>query len=165
MNTDFISYNYNLDPTTRGETIPRTRIPKTVRKKDSSRFRVGQFTFWLEQGVNDFSFLDIADTGFCDSQLVAEDSTDFLVSEDDIPLVPEDAVCGVNINRPRVDLSLSRNGNQSFGPKGPYELNPQGVHRGIVQWQRLGQANEITIQLQFWGLQRFVANDGILEIY
>lgn len=70
-----------------------------------------------------------------------------------------------SINQPRVDLSFSKNGNQSFSNRVSRPLNPQGHYKNQIRWHRLGEANEITLQLQFWGMQRFVAQDGILEVY
>jgi hypothetical protein len=48
MDTNFLTYNYGTAP---GNEIPRIRICNTIRKPNSDRFRVGQFTFTMEQGV------------------------------------------------------------------------------------------------------------------
>lgn len=109
-----------------GETIPRIRICKTIHREDSSIFRVGYFTFWIEQGVNEYT------TGN---------------------------------NAPRVDMSISKNGNQSFSNIVSNPLNTEGNYRNRINWYQLGQANEFTVQLRFWGLQRFVVNDGQVGIY
>lgn len=125
MDTDLVTYDYNISPTSIGEEIPRIRICKTVRRKNSDRFRVGKFTFTLEQGM----------------------------PNQNPPLVP------------RVDMSFSKNGNESYSNIVGRELNPSGVYRNQIQWWRMGQANEFTVQLRFWGFTRFVANNGILEIF
>jgi hypothetical protein len=65
----------------------------------------------------------------------------------------------------RVDMSISKDGNQTFGTVVSKELNPQGKRRNQIRWWRMGQANEMTIQLRFYGLQRFVCNNGTLEVY
>lgn len=127
MDSNILTYNYDIEPNTIGEEIPRIRICKTLRNPDSSRFRVGEFTFWIEQGVNDYYSPD--------------------------PIIP------------RVDMSFSKNGNQSFSNIVSRPLNVNGNYRNQIRWQRIGQANEFTIQLRFWGFQRFVVNDGIVEIY
>jgi hypothetical protein len=132
MGTQFVIYNYNLDPTVQGDEIPRIRICKTIRREDSSRFRVWQFTFWLEQGV----------------------TTSYLMQ----PFPP------VLVDAPRVDLSFSKNGNQSFSNIVGNPLNPRGLYQNQIRWDRMGQANEFTIQLRFWGFQRFVAKDGFAEL-
>ncbi len=125
MDTNYITYNYNLNSAIPGEEIPRIRICKTIRKPDADRFRIGKFSFSLEQGV-------------------------------------------ISVNAPqasRVDMSISKNGNQSFGNIVSKTLNSTGQFRNQITWERCGQANEFTIQLRFVGFQRFVASGGIAEIY
>lgn len=65
----------------------------------------------------------------------------------------------------RVDMSVSKNGNQSFSNVVSKELNSSGNFRNQIRWWRLGQANEFTIQLRFYGFQRFVVTDGRLSTY
>lgn len=125
MDTNLITYNYSLDPDSVGQEIPRIRICNTIRKGDSDRFRVGQFTFWLEQGVTSAN--------------------------------PPTAA--------RVDMSFSKNGNESFSNVVSHQLNPIGQYRNQIRFWRLGQANEFTIQLRFYGFQRFVVNNGVCEVY
>lgn len=125
MDTNFVTYDYDTAPTSIGEEIPRIRICKSIRKQNSDRFRVGEFTFWIEQGMPNLQS----------------------------PI------------RPRVDMSFSVNGNQSFSNVVSRELNPEGQYRNQIRWWRLGQANEFTIQLRFWGFTRMVVTDGIAQIY
>lgn len=65
----------------------------------------------------------------------------------------------------RIDMSFSKNGNQSFSNVVSKQMNPQGVYRNQVRYWRMGHANEMTIQLRFYGFQRFVVNNGVLETY
>lgn len=160
LGTQFVTYNYSLDDDLPGKEIPRIRICKTIRKKDSSHFKVGLFTFWLEQGVNQFYRSDEV----CSGRLITQSGLDFIVTENGDQIIAEDGQCNLNVNQPRVDMSFSKNGNQSFSNVVGRPLNPNGQYRNQIRWHRMGQANEFTIQLRFWGLQRFVANDGILEL-
>ena len=64
-----------------------------------------------------------------------------------------------------VDLSISRNGAESFGSSLRLNMNASGDRRSRFIFQRLGQANDCTVQLQFWGFGRFVVTDGVMEIY
>lgn len=66
---------------------------------------------------------------------------------------------------PRIDMTISKNGGQSFSNAVSRYLNPQGVYRNEIHWDRLGRSNELTIQLKFWGLQRFVVKNGIVEVW
>lgn len=161
MGTEFITYNHSLDDDVDGDEIPRIRICKSVRKVDNSIFRSWMFSFWLEQGINTF-FLN---NPSCSGLLITEDQQFQIISEDNIPLMTEDGICFPNPERPRVDMSFSKNGNQSFSNIVGRELNENGRYRNQIRWTHgLGQANEFTIQLRFWGLQRFVAENGILEV-
>jgi len=125
MDTNFSTYNYSTMPGSIGDEIPRIRICSAFREPNSDRFRVGQFTFWLEQGMPNAAS----------------------------PILP------------RVDMSLSKDGNQSFSRVVSRELNPVAIRRNQIIWHRIGQCNELTIQLRFYGFCRFVANNGTLEIY
>lgn len=127
MDTNLLTYDYNMSPESVGEEIPRIRICKTARQKNSERFRVGQFTFWIEQGVNNYHKGN--------------------------PIIP------------RVDMSFSKNGNQSFSNIVGHTLNAQGNYKNQIKWYRMGQCNEFTVQLRFWGLQRFVCSNGVINVY
>jgi hypothetical protein len=130
MDTNLLTYNYSTDPNSVGAEIPRIRICNTIRKPNSERFRVGEFTFTLEQGVNDYLL--------------------------PVPL---------GANGPRIDLSFSKDGNQSFSNIVSRHLNISGKYRNIIKWERLGQANDFTIQLRFWGFNRWIISNGIASIY
>lgn len=64
-----------------------------------------------------------------------------------------------------IDLSISRNGGESFGSAVRIDSNPSGQRRSRLIYQKLGQANDATFQIRFIGYQRFVAFDGVVEIY
>lgn len=161
MSTDYVTYDYDTAPTSIGEEIPRIRICKEIRKSDSSTFRVGLLTFWIEQGVNDFFRTD---SEVCQGMLITQEGGSIL-SQDGIPLMAQDGICIEDANRPRVDLSFSKNGNQSFSNIVSRELNPAGKYRNQISWRRMGQANEFTPQFRFWGFNRFCVYDGIAEIF
>lgn len=156
---EFNTYSYSTDPEDMGQLIPRIRICKTARKKDSSTFRCGMFTFWIEQGVTNFN-----SSGGGNDFIISEDD-DFIVSENDQMMVTENSEFSFDNNRPRVDMSFSKDGNQSFSNIVGRELNEMAHFRNQIRWHRMGQANEITIQLRFWGFDRCVVTDGILETY
>lgn len=163
MGTEFVTYNYRLDTHIAGDEIPRIRICKPIRREDSSRFRVGQFTFWIEQGINDF-YLVNPDDFSCNSPLITEIGNNQIVSQQGVPIVFPVGSCVETLDRPRVDLSFSKNGNQSFSNVVGRNLNPRGKYQNQIRWHRMGQANEFTTQLRFWGLQRFVVKDGVAEV-
>lgn len=125
MGTNYITYDYSTAVDATLYEIPRIRVCKTIRGEDSAVFRVGEFSFTIEQGV------------FQDS-----------------PPVPS-----------QVDMSFSKNGNQSFSNVVSKTLNTVGIYKNRLRWFRMGSCNEFTIQLRFYGYQRFVCNNGILTLY
>ena len=64
-----------------------------------------------------------------------------------------------------IDLMISRDGGQTFGNSWRMPMNPTGYAKSRMIWQRCGQANDASVQLQFWGFQRFVATQGEVEVY
>lgn len=69
------------------------------------------------------------------------------------------------ISSASVDLSISRDGGVTFGNSLRRNMNPTGIRKSKFQYQRLGIVNDLTYQLKFWGLQRFVVGNGVMEIY
>lgn len=157
---EFNTYSYSIDPNDIGQLIPRIRICKTIRKTDSSTFRAGMFTFWIEQGVNSFF-----EETTCDGVLITEITEDDIISESGFTMLSELGSCTFNTNRPRIDMAISKNGNESFSNFVSRDLQPMSHFRNQIRWHRIGQANELTIQLRFWGFNRFVVSNGICEVY
>lgn len=125
MDTDLVTYDYDTDPASIGQEIPRIRICKSIQNPDSSRFRLGEFTFWIEQGMPNQN-----------------------------PTI-----------LPRVDMSFSKDGGQSFSNVVSKELNPMAIRRNQIRWWQMGQANEFIIQLRFYGFTRMVVTNGAASIY
>lgn len=148
-----------------GNTIPRVRITNTFRVPDSKPFYVNNFSFWIEQGVTDFPLLLATDDEVCFDFMITELTGETMITEGGEIMITEDGFCvSANATRPRVDLSLSKRGNQTFSNIVGRNLNGEGVYRNRLNWHRMGFANEITLQLSFWGLNRFIVNNGVLEI-
>lgn len=164
MSTNFLSYNENINEDLDGFIIPRFRICNTVRMPDGAIFRSRRFTFGLEQGVNQFPTIFV-DGNVCFGVLVTEDSQDIIGSETGVLMLAWDGSCSTDAGRPVVDMAISINGNQSFSPWVRRKLNPDGQYRNQISWDRIGRSNEITLQLRFYGNQRYVATNGILEIF
>lgn len=158
----FITYKYTLSSSDPGEEIPRIRICRPLRKEDSSIFRVGMFTFWIEQGVN--NWYNTGNTN-CDGFLITENTNQIIVTEGGDPILSQQGLCFTDNGRPRVDMSFSKTGNQTFSNIVGRELNQQAKFRNQIRWHRMGFANEFTIQLRFWGFQRFVTSNGVAEVY
>lgn len=169
-----------------GAEIPRIRTCKSVRLP-SQEYRIfNDVGFTIEQGEIPFQqqdggplFLITEDGKF----IITEGSDVFMITEDDEFLLTEDdkniileqsdstdffylidehnAVINV---LPHVDLSISIDGGQSFGSEWAYVLNPPGQRKNKLMWWQCGLANDWTPQFKFWGLGRFVATDGIVNV-
>lgn len=67
--------------------------------------------------------------------------------------------------QPRVDMSMSKDGGESFGSDVSKPINRIGKRKNRMVWWAMGRCNEYTPQFRFVGLGRFVATDGITSIY
>lgn len=178
--TDFTTYNENLpSQPVQNEllnfTIPRVRILENMRTPDSARFRVNRFVFTIEQG-NDPNVTDqaynwitpiITEDGF--TPPAASGPPDYpIITESGQYIVDESSWGGAAQYTapyiPRVDLSISYDGSYNYSSTYGKGLNPIGRRPNILSWNKLGACNSISLKLFFWGLARFVCNNGILEI-
>ena len=64
----------------------------------------------------------------------------------------------------RIDLSISKDGGESFSSNISKTLNPTAHRQNRLIWWQLGRANNLTLQLRFWSLDRFVVGNGLLGI-
>ena len=99
--------------------------------------------------------------------LSTEDSVS-ITTEDDFILIVESEIgptYAYQLASEAIDLSIARDGGESFGNSFRIPMNAIGKRTSRLIWQQLGQANDMTPQLRFSGFGRFVAFDGIMEIY
>lgn len=65
----------------------------------------------------------------------------------------------------RVDMSLSHDGGLSFGNVVSKEMQKLPNRQNKFNEHTLGRANELILQLKFWGDSHFVCTDGYVDIY
>ena len=173
--TDLTVYNDNLtnaiqDPVKIHE-IQRIRICDTIRADDSSPFRANTFVFNIEQGC-DPNVTALSATNPGEDLLITE--LLFNPSEDDIEteggqlMADEDSIntaSNVIPYQPRVDLTISKDGGITWSNTVSRTLNPIGMRQNILNWTNLGGCNSLTLKLRFWGLSRFIVNNGFAELY
>lgn len=138
--------------------IPRIRKCDTFRLPGSERYIVNQFSFTIENGVEpdvDFQFE-------CDGYILGETSGLIMYDEDDIPLLIEGGSC--QIYRPRIDVSCSKNGGTTYGNAVSYYMHASGHYKNQPRFNQLGEANQFTIQMRFWGFGAVVVSNGYLEV-
>lgn len=139
--------------------IPRIRKCDTYRLPGSDRFIVNQFSFTVENGVEqnvDYQFE-------CDGYILGEVSSQIMYSEDDLPLLVEGGSC--QIYRPRIDVTFSKNGGETYSNAVPYFMHQTGHYKNQPRFNKLGEANQFTIQMRFWGFGSVVIANGVLEVY
>ena len=173
--TDLTTYNENLpnaipDPTLIHE-IQRIRICDTIRVDDSSQFRPNTFVFTIEQG-NDKNVTGLSINNPGQDLLITEDlfnpPDDTIYTEANQPMADEDSLDITSITipyQPRVDLTVSRDSGVTWSNTVSRNLNPIGMRQNILNWENLGSCNSLTLKLRFWGLSRFVAHNGMVELY
>lgn len=138
--------------------IPFIRKCDTYRLPGGDRFIVNQFAFTIENGVEpgvDFQFE-------CDGYILGEVSSDIMYSEDDLPLLVEGGQC--QIYRPRIDVYCSKNGGETYGNPNSYYMHGTGRYKNQPRFHRLGEANQFTIQMRFWGFGAVVIANGLIEV-
>lgn len=138
--------------------IPRVRICDTYRLPGGDRFIVNQFSFTIENGVEqnvDFSFE-------CEGFILGESSGDTMYSEDDLPLLVEGGSC--QIYRPRIDITCSKNGGETYGNAVPYYMHGTGRYKNQPRFNQLGEANQFTLQMRFWGFGAIAIANGLIEV-
>lgn len=69
-----------------------------------------------------------------------------------------------NLSLPHVDLSISDDGGASFGNEWAYYLPSIGHRKNRLLWWQCGIANDFVAQFKFWGMGRFVATDGEVNV-
>ena len=173
--TDLTVYNDNLinsiqDPVKIHE-IQRIRICDTIRADDSSPFRANTFVFNIEQGCDpNVTALSATNPGedLLITELLFNPSEDNIETEGGQLMADEDSIntaSNVIPYQPRVDLTISKDGGITWSNTVSRTLNPIGMRQNILNWTNLGGCNSLTLKLRFWGLSRFIVNNGFAELY
>lgn len=150
FDTIFTTYN--------GKEIPRIRTCKSIRLDTQEYFIANDVGFTIEQGNTPYQ-----QQGAAPINLVTQNGNQ-LVSQNGIEYISNNSGGFTQNILPRVDFSISINGGESFGSDFPYVLNPLGYRKNKLMWWQCGAANDFTPQFKFWGLGRFVAYDGVVNI-
>lgn len=139
--------------------MPCVRITNTHRISNRpEKYKVKMFTFVIESGTTP----DAYDTPTCFGYLLTEDTEEIIITEDGLPILAEGGYC--IINKPRVDLTISKNGGNTYSNVVSYELKKTGDYKNQPRFNNLGYAQQITYQMRFWGKGRKVVKNGTMEI-
>lgn len=148
--------------------IPRIRITAPFRLPSQRYFIIKSLGFTIEQGqpnivTNNIVYDNVNQELETESlSLILAENGDIICTEAVVSSTPE---AYYTTTQAAVYLSISRDGGQTFGSSLPQNMNPTGKYKSRMIFQRLGQANDVTFQIRFVGLIRFVAFDGEIEVY
>ncbi len=144
--------------------LPRIRVCPPIRLPSQRMFILKSAGFTVENGQPN----TITTIPASSSDLATEDLMD-ITTEGGVFLETEHnvgAVSAYTIASEAIDISISRDGGETFGNSWRKEMRPTGIRRSRVIWQRLGQANDATMMYRFSGFGRFVVvDDGVCEVY
>jgi hypothetical protein len=138
--------------------IPRIRLTDTFRLPTPEKFRINLFTFVIESGTTP----GVSDIVQCSGYILNEETSGIIYTEDDLPLLIESGYCGVI--KPRVDLTISKDGGITWSNTVPYDMHATGKYQSQPRFNRLGTGNNITFQLRFWNQGRVVVKNGAVEV-
>lgn len=171
--------------------IPRFRTCKNIRLPTQEYHVINDIGFTIESGETNYQQQDLGGDVFWVTQdnqfVITQGAPSFLVTQDNNYLETQDKKLIVSqtsdltdfnylifnhkqntgfgsLSLPRVDLSLSYDGGATFGHDMPYVMNPIGQRKNKLMWWQCGAANDAVPLFKFWGIGRFVATDGLVNI-
>lgn len=161
--TQFTNLEYS---TTDIQQMPRLRVCPPLRLPSQQNFIVKLLGFTIENGQKN-NITTVSNTQSAGFDITTEDS--FIITTESGVFITTEynaaETTSYTIASEAVDLSISRDGGESFGNSYRQDMNRTGKRRSLFTYERLGQANDFTPQLKFIGFGRFVAFDGVVEIY
>ena len=165
--TQYTDAIYTINGTPTPKEIPRIRITPPVRLPTQRYFIAKSLGFTIENGQKNIKTLLPVQSNTL-GQILATESYVEITTESGNPIGVEATTAQteyvVNYSE-AVDLSISRDGGESFGSSWRLNMNPTGHRKSRFIYQRLGIVNDATFQLRFSGFGRFVCTDGLLEVY
>lgn len=132
LSSDFVTYKQTLDPKEPGFVIPRIRITKPFRLPNASRYAMNEVNVTTEMG-----------NAFLPRSVRLEPNG---VAE--IPQLAE--------------LSMSKDGGETFGTVVTRPFNEIGRRANRLRWFNLGSGNDTVFQFRFYGPFRFVIINSTL---
>lgn len=169
-----------------GEEIPRIRVCKNIRSIEQDYFIANDVGFTIESGNTNYVEQDLGPIYLITqdgNKLVTEGGPIFFVTQDGNFLTAQN---GENLvsqqvdttdyfylisqqdyiehTVPRVDMSISIDGGEHFSSYDAQYLPSIGNRKNKLMWWQLGACNDLVCQFRFWGLGRFVATDGVVNI-
>lgn len=163
LDSDYTDYDYGGGNV---HEIPRIRVTPPLRLPSQRMFIIKSLGFTIENGQPN-RYITETITVSNGTILATENLTEITTEGgDQIAIQNDGTVTNVYTKSEAViDLSVSRDGGESFGNSWRNNMNLTGRRKSRMIWQRCGQANDSTFQFRFSGFIRYVAFDGVAEVY
>jgi hypothetical protein len=164
IGTKFTAYDYGFGNV---HEIPRIRITPPFRLPTQRNFIIKKVAFTAENGQPNTFTKVITQSGQTGTQIATESGLNIATESGELIDTEGDTSVETTylISNMRIDLSISRNGAESFGSSYGLDMNPTGKYRNMMNWQRLGQANDVTLMFRMWGYGRYCITNGLMEIF
>lgn len=147
--------------------VPRIRVTPPIRLPSQRMFIIKSVGFTIENGQP--NTITVTPRPADEGDVISTEGLVEITTEGDVLLVTEDYLANPSVNyttaSEAVDLSISRDGGESFGNSWRLNMNATGKRKSRFIWQRCGQANDVTFQFRFSGFGRFVVFEGVVETY
>lgn len=169
--------------------IPRIRCCANIRLPDQGYMIINDIGFTIETGETNYQQQSLGEIILItqdghpiatqgdfiglitqDGNLILTQNGNWIVSQQSdegdpaILIAQQQANTGTSfLSLPHVDLSISTDGGASFGNEWAYHLPAIGHRKNRLMWWQAGIANDFVPQFKFWGLNRFVVTDGIVN--
>ncbi len=162
--TQFTDVDYGAG---RVHQLPRIRVTPPLRLPSQRYFIIKSLGFTIENGQKNIETVVTQQPGAFGVDITTENNV-LITTEGGELLTTEfdsSAVVTYTTYSEAVDLSISRDGGESFGNSYRLEMNLTGQRRSRFIFQRLGIANDATFQFRFSGYGRFVVTNGVAEVF
>lgn len=167
FDTSQTNYTYsipNVLPLVQKE-IPRIRICPPLRMDSQKSYIAKNLAFTIEQGQpNTWTLFT---TYFGKQQFLTDENNNIITTENGLPIITNQGENALPrfLSKMRVDLSIARDGGETFGSSWGMNMNQTGIRKSRFIYRQLGRVNDCTFQLRFWGFNRFTCTDGVMETY
>jgi hypothetical protein len=168
FDTSITDFTYSLPGLTflHQKEIPRIRITPPLRLPTEEAFITRNARFTIENGQPNL-IRQVPVPQPIQRTVITTESGYFITTETGQVIETTNFMGVLNfpISEAGVDLSVSNDGGQTFGNSWRLNMNKSGKGKSLFIWRQLGRANDRTFMYKFWGFKRFVALEGIAEIY
>lgn len=163
--TQFTSFQYAADNI---QQMPRIIIPGPMRLPSSRWFIGDNLTFIIENGQpNNVEEIIFQNTPFEGNEIETQDQLFVITTQDGHPICMQHNfnTSSIEVATEVIDLSISRDGGVTFGSAWRKNMNPTGIRKSRMIFQRLGILNDLSFMLRFHGFGRYVVGSGLISIH